>query len=83
MAKASVKYAPVPTPPIESVTLMLTLEEARVLSKVTHLIGGEPDVGNPRACMDNIDQALCAVGIDAPSDGSWYRASGHIVLEKE
>jgi hypothetical protein len=64
MATASVQVQP-PAPPVEtikSVTLVLTLEEARTLAVIVAKVGGEPD-RSPREHASAISSALSGVGI--------------------
>jgi hypothetical protein len=66
MAKATVnRQDPAPVPPIVSVTLELTPEEAQVLVDITDFIGGD-SCKSRRKFSDAIRYALMYAGINPP-----------------
>jgi hypothetical protein len=71
MAQATRYPAPPPppkAPPIKRVTLDLSAEEAEALYIITRHIGGDP-VKSRRGLIDNIREALKAVGVKPESQG--------------
>lgn len=66
MAKVTVnRQQPAPVPPIISVTLELTHEEAQVLVDIFDFVGGDP-VRSRRKYTDRIQDAMRDAGISPP-----------------
>lgn len=80
-----VQCEPLPTPPIASVTLELSGEEAWALFRVLRKVGGQDYPANkPRAATDRVLQALRDAGLEWPNERPYKRddaLTGGLVFE--
>ena len=80
-----VQCEPLPTPPIASVTLELSGDEAWALFRVLRKVGGpEYPATQPRAATDRVLRALRDAGLEWPHERPYVRddaLTGELVFE--